>query len=314
MLVSIVLPVYNEEASLSELLKRIDNVFKSNIKYTYEVIIIDDGSRDQTLKIAKDLASKYSYLKIVELRKNYGQTAALQAGLDYAKGEIIISMDADLQHFPEEIPQFLEKIEAGNDVVCGWRKDRQEGVIRRWPSKVANFMLRKISGLEIRDIGTTFRAYRSEIIKDVMLLGENHRFVPIYARAAGARIDQIAIENIERPHGTSNYGISRTFNVFFDLFFLYYFTHYLDRPIRLFGKLALFFFGCAFLISSMLGVIWAVYDVPVVREHSGWFTISIFFYLSSIQFILTGLIAEIIARIYYSTSEKTKYKVRDIWE
>jgi glycosyltransferase involved in cell wall biosynthesis len=314
MLVSIVLPVFNESSSLQELLKRIQNVCANLASYTFEIIIIDDGSTDNTLDLAKENVGKIENLRVVELRKNYGQTAALQAGLDMAQGEIIISMDADLQHFPEEIPLFLEKINEGNDVVCGWRKERKEGLIRRWPSRMANYCLRKISGLEIRDIGTTYRAYRAEVIKDILLLGENHRFVPIYARAAGAKIDQVVIENIERPFGQSNYGISRTLNVFLDLFFLYYFTHYIDRPIRIFGKLSLIFFGLASFICMFLFTIWVIFSVPVVRDHSGWFFISIFFYISALQLILTGILAEIIARIYYSTREKTKYKTRKIWE
>ncbi len=314
MLVSIVLPVYNEAVAIQELLNRVSSVCKKLISYTFEIIIVDDGSSDNTLTLAKENIKKIKNLKVIELRKNYGQTAALQAGLDAAQGDVIISMDADLQHFPEEIPLFLEKIDEGNDVVCGWRKERKEGLIRRWPSRIANYFLRKISGLEIRDIGTTYRAYRAEVIKDILLLGENHRFVPIYARAAGARIDQVVIENIERPFGQSNYGISRTLNVFLDLFFLYYFTHYIDRPIRIFGKLSLVFFGVASTIFSILFAIWVVHGVPVVRDHSGWFTIAIIAYVSSLQLILTGVLAEIIARIYYSTREKAKYKVRKVWQ
>lgn len=313
MLVSIVLPVYNESHSLHELLARIIQICSKLYAYTFEIIIVDDGSTDDTLTIAKENVKNIANLKVVELRKNYGQTAALQAGIDTAQGEVIVSMDADLQHFPEEIPIFLEKINEGNDVVCGWRKERKEGAIRRWPSRIANYLLRKVSGLEIRDIGTTYRAYRAEVIKDVLLLGENHRFVPIYARAAGAKIDQVVIENIERPFGKSNYGISRTLNVFLDLFFLYYFTHYIDRPIRIFGKLSLVLFGLASLVFTALFTTWVAYGIPVVRVHSGWFFMAIFLYMSSLQLILTGILAEIIARIYYSTREKTKYKVRKIW-
>jgi hypothetical protein len=208
----------------------------------------------------------------------------------------------------------LEKIEEGYDVVCGWRKDRQEGIIRRWPSRAANYLLRKISGLDVSDIGTTYRAYRTDVIRDILLLGENHRFVPIYARAAGAKIAQIPITNIERPFGTSNYGISRTLNVFLDLFFLYYFTHYFDRPIGIFGKLAIVFFGVASLLSTILLGKWLIFGVPVVRVHSGWFSVAIFCYIAALQLILTGILAEVIARIYYSTREKTSYKIRSVWQ
>ncbi|MGI4851435.1 MAG: glycosyltransferase family 2 protein [Janthinobacterium lividum] len=314
MLVSIVLPVYNESSSIEELLLSISNVFKSlEHSYSFEIVFVDDGSTDDTLKVLKENTKNLNNSKIIELRKNYGQTAALQAGLSAASGEIIISMDADLQHFPGDIPAFLDKIKEGNDVVCGWRKERKEGIIRRWPSKVANFLLRKISGLEIRDIGTTFRAYHADIIKDISLLGENHRFIPIYARAVGAKIDQVVIENIERPYGKSNYGISRTLNVFLDLFFLCYFTHYIDRPIRIFGKIAFILCSIAFVISAWLIVMALFYNTPVVRDHSGWFSLAILLFTCSLQLILTGIIAEVIARIYYSTSEKTKYKIRKVW-
>ncbi len=165
-LISIVAPVYNEEGVINELLNRItETVSPLENDYDFEFIFIDDGSKDHTLEIAKLLLSSEPRLRLIELRRNYGQTAALQAALDQAKGDIIISMDADLQHFPEEIPQFLEKIEGGYDVVCGWRYDRQEGIIRRWPSRIANMLIRRISRLTIHDIGTTYRAYRAEIIR-----------------------------------------------------------------------------------------------------------------------------------------------------
>lgn len=313
-LVSIVAPFYNETASLAKLLDRLVATTDTlSDHYTFEFVMVDDGSQDDSLDIAKQLALREPRLRVVELRRNYGQTAALQAALDAAQGDIIISMDADLQHFPEDIPLFLEKLEAGNDVVCGWRHQRQEGLARRLPSRVANYLLRKISGLVIHDIGTTFRAYRREVISDMRLISENHRFVPIFASVAGAKIDELPIKNIERPHGQSNYGLARTLNVFIDLFFLYFFVRYLDRPIRIFGKIALATFSMGAIIAIALIILWTTTGIPVVRDHSGWFILSAILLLASVQFLLTGILGEMLARLYFSNKEQTLYKVRNVW-
>jgi glycosyltransferase involved in cell wall biosynthesis len=313
-LVSVVTPLYNESAALAELLRRIvaatDDLGQ---RYDFEFVFVDDGSQDDSLKIARELALSEPRLHIIQLRRNYGQTAALQAGLDAAAGRIIVTLDADLQHFPEEIPAFLEKIEDGYDVVCGWRNQRQEGLLRRWPSRAANYLLRLVSGLSIHDIGTTYRAYRREIIADMRLLGESHRYVPVYAKVVGARIGEIPIRNIERPFGTSNYGLARTINVLIDIFFIFFFVRYLDRPIRIFGKIALLTFALGALIAAALFVLWIRTGIPVVREHSGWFTLSVTSLLASMQFFLAGILGEMLARIYFSSNRATTYKVRNVW-
>lgn len=282
-------------------------------RYDFEIVLVDDGSADDTVSVARACAEKDQRIRIVELRRNYGQSTALQAGFDHAKGAVVISMDADLQHFPEDIPAFLDAISEGNDVVCGWRHDRKEGVKRRFPSRVANAMIRALTGLTIHDIGTTFRAYRREILDDIQLLGEHHRFVPVYAAAAGAKISEIKIENVERPHGTSNYGLGRTANVFFDLFFIFFYSRFLDRPIRIFGMVAAVFFGLATLISFGLILLWLIEGIPVVRDHSGWFIVAIAFYLTAIQVLLTGVLAEVIVRTYFQSGQKPSYRVRKIW-
>lgn len=314
MLVSIVTTIYNECDSIEQLLKRIsDTVNAMSAFYTFEYILVDDGSKDSSLNLSKKMLKVYPNLKVVELRRNYGQTAALQAGLDFAKGDIIITMDGDLQHFPEEIPNFLQKISEGYDVVCGWRYDRKENIVRRWPSKAANYLLRKITKLTIHDIGTTYRAYKKEIMQDVKLFGENHRFVPVFANIAGAKICEIAIKNVERPYGSSNYNISRTLNVFIDLFFLYFMVNYLDRPLRIFGKIALSFITVATVIFSFLSYVYISTNIPVVREHSGLFTLGITLCLIAIQLLLIGIVAEILARIYFASQNQTMYKVRNVW-
>ena len=275
-MLSIVSPVYNEEAVIADFVERVSFAVELlRHGYDAEIVLVDDGSRDGSLAVMKRLASSNPLLRVVELRRNSGQTAAIQAGIDLARGDVVITMDSDLQHFPEEIPKFVAKIEAGWDVVCGWRRQRQEKALRRWPSRAANRILRGISGLSIHDIGTTFRAYRREILKDIRLLGESHRFVPIFAHKVGARITEIQIQNIVRPQGKSNYGIGRTMGVLFDMFFLYFYMRYLDRPIRVFGLALVVLFPCRRPDRMRVGLrvdrLWC----PRVRDHSGWFSLAV---------------------------------------
>ena len=312
--VSVVSPCYNESDSLPAFIERLQTVMAPlSDRFDFEIVLVDDGSSDDTVEIAKSFIKDEPRLRVVELRRNYGQSTALQAGFDHATGSIVISMDADLQHFPEDIPAFLDAIDEGSDVVCGWRHDRKEGVKRKFPSRVANGLIRLLTGLTIHDIGTTFRAYKKEILDDIQLLGEHHRFVPVYAAAAGAKISEIKIENVERPHGTSNYGLGRTVNVFFDLFFIFFYSRFLDRPIRIFGMVAAFFFGLATLISLGLILVWLLQGVPVVRDHSGWFIVAIAFYLTAIQVLMTGVLAEVIVRTYFQSGQKPSYRVRQLW-
>jgi glycosyltransferase involved in cell wall biosynthesis len=312
-LVSIVLPVYNEVRTLPELMRRLGEVTDSlSARYRFEIVLVDDASRDDTLEVATALTLTDKRIVVVGLRRNYGQTAALQVGFEQARGEIVVSMDADLQHFPEEIPQFLDKIEEGFDVVCGWRADRQEGLIRRWPSKLANWLVRKLTGLQVHDVGTTFRAYRGDVVRQLQLLGEHHRFIPVLATNIGARLTEVPIRNIERPVGTSNYGISRTFNVMLDIAFLVFYTKYLDRPIRVFGRLALASVGISGLILAVLGYISLAYDVPVVRERSGWFLLALVLFVSGVQFLLFGLVSEVVVRMYFYPGQAKPYLVRQI--
>jgi glycosyltransferase involved in cell wall biosynthesis len=310
-LVSVVLPVYNEAATLPELISRLGAVADElRARYTFEFVCVDDGSADDTAAVAEALAVTDARIVLVSLRRNYGQTAALQVGFEQARGAIIISMDADLQHFPEDIPLFLGKIEDGYDVICGWRAGRPEGIDRRWPSAAANWLIRKLTGTTIHDIGTTFRAYQGDFARQLQLLGEQHRFIPVLARNLGARLTEVPIRNIERPVGASNYGVSRTFNVLLDIAFLVFYTKYLDRPIRVFGRLALATFGLAAVIIGVLGVISIAYGVPVVRERSGWFLLSLVLLVSSIQFLLFGLVSEVIVRMYYYPGQARPYLVR----
>ena len=312
-LVSIVAPVYNESATLPEFVRRIAAVCDTLTRYGTEIVLVDDGSTDDTLQVARTLIEIEPRLRVIELRRNFGQTAALQAGLSCATGELVISMDADLQHFPEDIPLFIEQAEHGFDVVCGWRKDRQENALRRWPSRIANLLIKRVIGVDLHDFGTTFRLYRADLLSHINLIGEEHRFVPALAHMVGARITEIPIKNIERPVGTSNYGIGRTFGVALDILFLYFSRFYATRPLRVFGKVAVALLLPGLLIAVALLAINLLTGEPTTRTRSGWFLLSALLMLSSLQVLLTGILAEVIARIFYRTGTGESFVVRREW-
>lgn len=313
-LLSIVAPVYNEAATLPEFVRRIGAVCNGlGARYHTEIVLVDDGSTDASLDVAKQLIDVEPRLRVVELRRNFGQTAALQAGLSCAHGDFIISMDSDLQHFPEDIPAFVEVAEQGFDLVCGWRKDRQENALRRWPSRMANNLIRRVIGLDIHDFGTTFRLYRADLISHIKLIGEEHRFVPALAHMVGAKITEIPIQNIERPVGVSNYGIGRTFGVALDILFLYFSRFYGTRPLRVFGKLAVLLFVAGAAIGTVLLAINLMTGEPTTRTRSGWFLLSAILALSSLQVLLTGILAEVLARILYRSGSTPSFFVRREW-
>lgn len=312
-LVSVTIPIYNEEAVLTELVDRLIAEFERLAgQYRFEIILVDDGSSDRSLAVMRDLATTRPLLKVIELRRNYGQTAALQAGLDHARGDYIITMDGDLQHFPEEIGMFLAKLEEGFDVVCGWRHQRRENALRRWPSRMANLILRRISGLSIHDIGTTFRAYRAEIVKDIKILGENHRFIPVFASMAGARIAELKIENVARTTGRSSYGLGRTLSVLLDLFFIFFYVRFFDRPIRFFGTVALCLGFTAATIAGVIIINAFIADTPV-PGRSGWVNLAMFLAAQAVTIMLVGILSEVMARLFYSSGENAPYRVRNVF-
>lgn len=312
--VSVIAPVYDEAPLVREFLDRTRKALAPlEGRYRFEIVLVNDGSRDDSLEVMKSCLAGEPRLRIVDLARNYGQTAALQAGLDAARGEILVTLDADLQHFPEEIPRFVEGIEQGYDMVCGWRRHRVEGIRRRWPSRVANWLIRAISGLRLHDFGTTFRAYRADLAREIRLFGEFHRYVPVLGYVAGARILEIPIENVERPAGKSKYGLGRTRGVFLDLIVLAFLARYLDRPMRVFGALGLLGFLAGGGILAFLLAYAYLYNVPTVRLYSGWFLMSIMLLLASVQVILTGILAEILVRIHYGIGDRRVYRVRHEW-
>jgi len=312
-LISIVVPLYNETATLAELVRRLTAVTSTlEPANRFEFIFVDDGSRDNTVEAVAAYARQDARIRIVELRRNYGQTAALQVGFEHVRGDVVISLDGDLQHFPEDIPALLAKLDEGFDVVCGWRADRKEGIIRRWPSRVANWAIRGLTRMSIHDIGTTFRAYRADVVSGMHMLGENHRFIPVIAAYLGARIAEVPIQNIVRPSGTSNYGLSRTFNVLLDIVFFSFYVRYLDRPMRLFGRAAFALIGIATLIALALAYVFMTSGTPVVREHSGWFILALVLYVGALQFLLFGLLSEVLARQYFYPAQARPYLVRRV--
>ncbi len=314
LLISIVAPVYNEARTLRELVRRLVATCATlETRYQFEFVLVDDGSSDETVDVARQLIATEPRLRVVELRRNFGQTAALQAGLARAAGDYIISMDSDLQHFPEDIPLFVEQAELGFDLVCGWRHQRKEGIIRRWPSRAANLLIRAISKLNIHDFGTTFRLYRGDLVRHIKLLGEEHRFVPALAQMVGARVTEVRIQNIDRPAGASNYGIGRTFGVALDILYLYFARYYFTRPLRAFGKLALVLFAVGAAIGGWLLGTAMITGEPTVRVHSGWFILSALLVLAAIQVLLAGILAEILVRIYFRTGGAESYVVREEW-
>lgn len=314
-LVSIIAPVYNEEDIISEFFERVLKAVRLlEPFYDFEFLIIDDGSRDRTLEILKGLIARDSRLRVLELRRNFGQTAALQAGFDAACGEIIVTLDADLQHLPEEIPAFIEKLEEGYDMVCGWRHRRKEGVFRRWPSAAANLILRKVTNLPFHDFGTTFRSYRTELTHELRLYGEFHRFIPALAYQIGARITEIPIKNVERRSGKSNYGLSRTFGVAMDIGVLLFFVRYIDRPMRAFGKWStLSFLSGAVILAWMNALSVIKGNYPMFKEHPGWLLLGVLLIITSVQILFIGILAEILIRLHFGLGDRRVYKIRREW-
>jgi glycosyltransferase involved in cell wall biosynthesis len=313
--VSIVAPVYNEARTLPEFLARLRQTAAGlDTQYAFEFIMVDDGSTDGSLEVLRKLIESEPRLRVIELRRNFGQTAALQAGLAAARGDFVVSMDSDLQHFPEDLPLLLSKIEEGYDLVCGWRHDRQEGILRRWPSSAANALTRVVSGLDVHDVGTTFRAYRADLVKELQLLGEQHRFVPVLASLVGARLTEVPIRNVERPVGQSNYGLGRTADVFLDILYLYFSRYYFTRPLKAFGKIGFLLVGLGTGISGSLIAYSLVTGNPTVRSRGGWFLLSMLLILGGLQILLTGILAEILVRIYYRSGQTQEgYVVRREW-
>ena len=308
--ITVIIPVYNEEDSLKILVPKLITVM-NKLRKEYECIFVDDGSTDKSFAILKNFIKEFSGLKIIRFRRNFGQTAALTAGIDHAQGKIIIPIDADMQNDPEDIPLFLNKIEEGYDVVSGWRKQRKDAFfIRVLPSKLANFIISKISGVHLHDYGCTLKAYKREIIKNVKLYGEMHRFIPAYASWQGASIAEIETKHYHRQKGRSKYGITRTRKVILDLIVLKFLESYLKNPIYLFGTAG--FVSIIIGLGAFLLMLYYKFFGGRSFIETPLPTLSIFFIMTGFLFILCGLLAELSIRIYYETQHKPVYYVKEI--
>jgi len=306
--ISLFLPVLDEEENLVPMHERIAAAL-DELGRAAEVIFVDDGSTDRSLAILKDIAAKDDRVRVISLRRNYGQTAAMAAGIDAAKGEILIPMDADLQNDPADIKRLLDKLDEGYDVVSGWRKNRQDKLIsRKIPSQLANRIISWIGGVHLHDYGCSLKAYRRDVLQDVRLYGEMHRFIPIYASWAGARVTEIPVDHHARTMGKSKYGISRTVKVIFDLMTIKFMASYQTKPIYVFGT-----FGMLAFFLSMIAGIWAI----VLKIEGTSFiqtplpVVAVVMLAISVQFFLMGLLAELLVRTYHESQDKAIYAVRE---
>ena len=305
-MISIVIPIYNEEANIDKLTKSILGAL-SDVKY--EVLFINDGSTDNSEKEIQEKIKVNSHIKLINLRRNYGQTAAMQAGFDHSKGEIIIPMDGDLQNDPKDIPMLIDKIHEGYDVVSGWRKTRLDKKYTRiLPSKIANILISKISGVHLHDYGCTLKAYRKEILDEIKLYGEMHRFIPIYASWEGAKVTEIPVMHHAREAGETKYGLSRIPKVILDLLVIRFFDKSLDRPIHLFGKFGLFMFFVAFILSLFAIFIKVFMNISFILTPLP--LLVVFFAMTGLICILLGLVAEIQSRIYFESIGRPAYLIK----
>ena len=306
---SLFLPVLDEEENLRPMHAKI-RLALDTLGKTAEVIYVDDGSTDKSLSILKEIAADDDRVRVISLRRNYGQTAAMSAGIDAAKGEILIPMDADLQNDPADIVRLLNKLDEGYDVVSGWRKNRQDKLIsRKIPSQIANRIISWIGGVPLHDYGCSLKAYRREVIQDVKLYGEMHRFIPIYASWAGARVAEIPVDHHARTMGKSKYGISRTIKVVFDLITIKFMAEYHTKPLYVFGAFGMLGFFIALVAGGWALFLKIGYNTSFILTPLP--IIAVVMLAISVQFFLMGLLAELLVRTYHESQDKAIYAVRE---
>jgi len=310
-MLSVVIPIHNEEPSILPLYDRLTSVLEG-LQKPYEIIAVDDASTDRSFDLLANLVETDARLKVVRLRRNFGQTAALSAGFDEAQGSVVISLDGDLQHAPEDIPALLAKIEEGFDIASGWRKERVDNALtRKLPSRIANWLMAKSSGIQLRDFGTTFKAYRAEVLKEINLYGELHRFIPALASFYGARIAEVPIRNTPRAAGDSHYGLGRTFNVMFDILTIKFLLKYFTRPMHFFGRVGLLAFASGFLTLGFLAV-HKFWGHGMLTEHGPLMIAGGLLLLGGLMMFSTGLIGEVLMRTYFESQGRRIYAVREI--
>lgn len=308
--VSIVVPLYNEEGNVQELYRELRSVLDRQSS-TYEILFINDGSTDRTADLLKEMSSSDPHVVVVNFRRNFGQTAAMSAGFDYSRGDIVITMDGDLQNDPADIPKFLEKINEGYDVVAGWRYKRQDPFLsRRLPSMIANRIISWITGVKLHDYGCTLKAFRKDVAENIRLYGEMHRFIPAIASAIGISIAEVMVNHRPRQRGKSKYGISRTFRVILDLITVKFLLSYSHRPIHVFGLIGMISFCLGTLISFVLILQRQIYDMPLADRPL--LLLAILLVFIGIQFVTFGLISELQIRTYHESQNKPIYYVKQV--
>jgi len=306
---SIVVPFHNEEENVTTLYDRLKAVMEQ-VGESFELVFVDDGSRDRTYRLLEEIAAVDSRVLVIKLRRNFGQTSALAAGFDHSQGDFILAMDGDLQHDPDEIPNFLAKLEEGYDVVSGWREQRGDNfLLRRLPSHIANRIMAVFSDVDIHDFGTTFKAYRREILEQVPLYGELHRFIPALASWHGASIIEVPIRNVNRERGTSHYGISRTIRVFFDLITIRFLLRYLSRPLHFFGTVGMVSIlgGCG--IAVWLALEKLLHQADVMTKHGPLMIFTAVLLLAGLNMLAIGLLGEMQVRHYHEPARRAPYSV-----
>jgi glycosyltransferase involved in cell wall biosynthesis len=307
MKLSIIVPVYNEEKNLPAFFNALAHALQA---FEYEVIVVNDGSQDKSLSVLKGLASNDKRIKVIDFRGNFGQTAALSAGITESSGDIIIPIDSDMENDPADIPRLLKKLDEGYDVVSGWRQHRWEGqILRKIPSHMANWLISRITKVYLHDYGCTLKAYRRDVIVDVPLYGEMHRFIPALAAGRGARVTEIPVSFKPRIHGSSNYGISRSFKVLLDLLVIRFLDKYLNKPIHFFGGLGFYAFGIGLL--SMVGAVYARFAFGTSLIQTPLPTFAAMCVIVGVQLVVMGVLSEMIMRTYYESRGKHPYMIRE---
>jgi glycosyltransferase involved in cell wall biosynthesis len=308
--VSVVVPLFNEEKNILELYARLSPVL-SGMRKNYEVIFVDDGSTDGTFESLKGIQHSDNHVWVIQLRRNFGQAAAFSAGFDLAHGDAIVTMDGDLQNDPDDIPNLLEKLAEGYDIVSGWRVDRKDLFLtRRVPSIAANALISKVTGLELHDYGCSLKAYQKEVVKNIRLYGELHRFIPAIASWMGVRVTEIPVNHHPRRYGRSKYGIGRTVKVLLDLITVKFLLNYATRPLQIFGLAGLISFVAGTGLSIYLTIIRLFFDQPLGNRPI--LLLAILLIMLGVQFVVMGLLGELIVRIYHESQGKSIYVVRDI--
>ncbi len=310
MYLSVVVPVYNEYENIPLLCKAVSEAL-SDLDKDWELILVNDGSKDNSMEALREAAAKDpEHVRVIGLRRNFGQTAAIAAGVDHTTGEIIVLMDADLQNDPSDIPAMLAKLDEGYDLVSGWRKDRQDPFLRSFISRIANRIICKVTGVNLHDYGCTLKAYRREVITGFRLYGEMHRFIPAFANTFGARIVEMPVKHHPRVLGKSKYGFERILKVILDLITVKFLSSYADKPIYLFGGAGLGLSGISFLVLLFLGIRRIFWGVSVMA--SPLFMLAIMVFIMGFLSILMGLIAELLVRTYHESQGKTVYHIREM--